>query len=52
MEPDLHTGAVFYGTRARDEAAEKIISEQYKNIDIKAIRGFGEIEMHIRFVKI
>ena len=37
-------GAVFYGTRARDEAAEKIISEQYKNIDIKAIRGFGEIE--------
>lgn len=37
-------GAVFYGTRARDETAEKIISEQYKNIDIKAIRGFGEIE--------
>lgn len=37
-------GAVFYGTRARDEAVEKIISEQYKNIDIKAIRGFGEIE--------
>jgi uncharacterized protein YukE len=41
-------GAVFYGTRARDEAAEKIISEQYKNIDIKAIRGFAVVAEEIR----
>ena len=36
-------GAVFYGTRARDSAVEKILTEQYKNVEIKAIRSFGEI---------
>ena len=27
-------GAVFYGTRARDSAVEKILTEQYKNVEI------------------
>lgn len=37
-------GAMFYGTRARDEAAEKIIADSYPNIDIVTIRRFGEID--------
>ena len=36
-------GAVFYGTRVRDTAAEKIIKDKYENIDIVTIRSFGEI---------
>lgn len=36
-------GAAFYGTRARDTAAEKTLEEYYKNVDIVAIRSFGEI---------
>lgn len=37
-------GAMFYGTRARDAAAEKIITDNYENIDIVTIRSFGEID--------
>ncbi len=37
-------GAIFYGTRVRDTAAVKVIQENYKNIEIVATRGFGQIE--------
>lgn len=37
-------GAMFYGTRARDAAAEKMIQDNYKNIEIVTIRSFGEID--------
>lgn len=40
----LTHGAIFYGTRSRDAAAVKIIQEKYKNIEIVAERGFGQIE--------
>ncbi|MDD2969979.1 MAG: LacI family DNA-binding transcriptional regulator [Lachnospiraceae bacterium] len=37
-------GATFYGTRARDAAAETMIKENFQNIDIVSNRGFGQIE--------
>ena len=37
-------GTSFYGTQARDTAAEKTIRENYKNIDIVAIESFGKID--------
>ena len=36
-------GAAFYGTRVRDNAAERIIKDSYPDIDIVTIRSFGEI---------
>ena len=36
-------GAVFYGTRVRDNAAEKTINDTYPGIDIVTVRGFGDI---------
>ncbi len=40
----LTHGATFYGTRARDNAVEKVIKENFSNIDIVTIRSFGQIE--------
>lgn len=40
----INHGAMFYGTRARDSAAEKIITDNYANINIVSSRGFGQIE--------
>lgn len=37
-------GAIFYGTRERDQAAEKILREKYPNIEIVSRRSFGKIE--------
>ena len=37
-------GAVFSGTRSRDAAAEKVIQDNYKNIDIVTVRSFVQIE--------
>lgn len=37
-------GAAFYGTRIRDSAAEKMIRNNYKNVNIVSSRGFGKIE--------
>ena len=37
-------GAVFYGTTARDNVAEKVLRENYSNIDIVASKGFIQIE--------
>ena len=37
-------GATFYGTRARDMAAEKILKDNYPNVEIVTSRGFGQIE--------
>ena len=37
-------GAVFYGTRARDQAAENTLREEYPNINIVTIRNFSRIE--------
>ena len=36
-------GAAFYGTRVRDNAAERIIKDSYPDIDKVTIRSFGEI---------
>lgn len=40
----INHGAIFYGTRVRDEAAEKILLDNYPNVEIVSIRSFGEIE--------
>ncbi|MDO5147101.1 MAG: LacI family DNA-binding transcriptional regulator [Eubacteriales bacterium] len=37
-------GAAFYGTKARDSAAQKIVTEKYTNLDIVSVKGFGRIE--------
>lgn len=37
-------GAIFYGTRARDSAAEKMVADNYPNIEIASRRSFGKIE--------
>lgn len=37
-------GAVFYGTRARDAAAQKIVAERYPKLEVVSVRGFGQIE--------
>ncbi len=37
-------GAIFYGTRVRDSAAEKVLADDYPNIEIVSSRNFGEIE--------
>lgn len=40
----INHGAIFYGTRARDAAAEKILKDNYPNVDIVTSRSFGQIE--------
>ena len=40
----IEHGAIFYGTRERDQAAEKIIRDKYPNIEIVSRRSFGKIE--------
>lgn len=40
----INHGAIFYGTRERDQAAEKILKEQYPNVEIVTSRNFGQIE--------
>lgn len=40
----INHGAIFYGTRARDAAAEKIISDAYSNVEIVSSKSFGQIE--------
>ncbi|MBP3505250.1 MAG: LacI family DNA-binding transcriptional regulator [Lachnospiraceae bacterium] len=37
-------GAAFSATRSRDSAAEKIIQDNYKNIEIVTVRNFVQIE--------
>lgn len=37
-------GAMFYGTTTRDNAAEKILSENYPNVEIVARKGFVHID--------
>lgn len=37
-------GAIFYGTRERDQAAERILKEDYSNINIVSTRNFVQIE--------
>ena len=39
----INHGAVFYGTRERDAAAEKVI-DSFPNIEIVSSKGFGQIE--------
>lgn len=40
----LNHGAIFYGTRERDMAAEKIIEEEYPEIEIVTVRNFVQID--------
>lgn len=40
----INHGAIFYGTRERDQAAEKILREKYPNVEIVTSRNFGQIE--------
>lgn len=40
----INHGAVFYGTRARDTAAEKFLKDNYPDITVVSSRGFGRIE--------
>lgn len=40
----INHGAIFYGTRVRDAAAEKILADSFPNVEIVSSRGFGEIE--------
>lgn len=39
----INHGAIFYGTRERDAAAEKVI-DSFPNIEIVSSKGFGQIE--------
>lgn len=40
----INHGATFYGTHARDAAAEKILKDNYANVKIVTSRSFGQIE--------
>lgn len=40
----INHDATFYGTRIRDAAAEKILTDNYPNIEILSSKGFGKIE--------
>lgn len=40
----INHGAAFSATRSRDGAAEKIIQDNYKNIEIATVRNFVQIE--------
>lgn len=40
----LNHGAIFYGTRERDMAAEKILKDEYPDIEIVTVRNFVQIE--------
>ena len=40
----LNHGATFYGTKARDQAVEKTLREEYPNISIVTTRNFSKIE--------
>lgn len=44
-------GASFYGTGVRDGAAVKVVQENYKNIEIMVVRGFGQIENTYRLCR-
>ena len=43
-------GAAFYGTRVRDNAAERIIKDSYPDIDIVTIRSFANPEIEAMYV--
>ncbi len=40
----INHGAIFYGTRARDAAAEKILKDNYPHVELVTSRSFGQIE--------
>ncbi|MFV0528014.1 MAG: LacI family DNA-binding transcriptional regulator [Lachnospiraceae bacterium] len=40
----INHGAVFYGTSARDAAAQKVVMDDYAAIDIVVSRGFKQID--------
>lgn len=40
----LNHGAIFYGTRERDMAAERILKEEYPEIEIVTVRNFVQID--------